>query len=380
MSTLKEATKLGQSIWLDYISRDLLASGGLQRLIDADGLGGLTSNPAIFEKAIGGSADYDGALAVLVAQGVSEPAALFEALAIEDIRQAADLLRPVYDARQGADGYVSLEVSPRLAADTEKTVSEGRRLWEAVGRPNLMIKVPGTPQGVSAIRQLISEGINVNVTLLFSRAAYLAVAEAYLAGLEALQQADGRLADVASVASFFISRIDAAMDAQIAERLQRTADPQESQALQALAGKVAIANAKLAYQDYKALYAGTRWQSLEKLGARPQRLLWASTGTKNPQYRDTLYVEELIGPQTVNTIPPTTMDAFRDHGEVRAALEQEVSQAQAVMAEVERLGLPLQAVTERLVTEGVQLFVDADDKLMAAVVAKRDVLPPPGMG
>jgi transaldolase len=374
MSTLKQATALGQSIWLDYIRRDLLAGGGLQRLIDEDGLGGLTSNPAIFEKAIGGSSDYDGALAVLVAQGVTEPAALFEALAIEDIRQAADLLRPVYDASRGEDGYVSLEVSPRLAADTERTVSEGRRLWLAVGRPNLMIKVPGTPQGVSAIRQLISEGINVNVTLLFSRAAYRAVAEAYLAGLEALQQADGRLADVASVASFFISRIDAAMDAQIAERLQRAADPLESQALQALTGRIAIANAKLAYQDYKALCAGTRWQSLEKLGARPQRLLWASTGTKNPQYRDTLYVEELIGPQTVNTIPPATMDAFRDHGEVHAGLEQEVSQAQAVMAEVERLGLPLQAVTERLVAEGVQLFVDADDKLMAAVAAKRDGL------
>lgn len=374
MSTLKQATALGQSIWLDYIRRDLLAGGGLQRLIDEDGLGGLTSNPAIFEKAIGGSSDYDGALAVLVAQGITEPAALFEALAIEDIRQAADLLRPVYDASRGEDGYVSLEVSPRLAADTEQTVSEGRRLWQAVGRPNLMIKVPGTIQGISAIRQLISEGINVNVTLLFSRAAYRAVAEAYLAGLEALQQADGRLADVASVASFFISRIDAAMDAQIAERLQRAADPLESQALQALTGKIAIANAKLAYQDYKALCAGSRWQSLEKQGARPQRLLWASTGTKNPQYRDTLYVEELIGPQTVNTIPPATMDAFRDHGEVRAALEQEVSQAQAVMAEVERLGLPLQAVTERLVAEGVQLFVDADDKLMAAVAAKRDGL------
>lgn len=374
MSTLKAATALGQSIWLDYIRRDLLAGGGLQRLIDEDGLGGLTSNPAIFEKAIGGSADYDDALAVLVAQGVTEPAALFEALAIEDIRQAADLLRPVYDASRGEDGYVSLEVSPRLSADAEQTAAEGRRLWQAVGRPNLMIKVPGTPQGVSAIRQLISEGINVNVTLLFSRAAYLAVAEAYLAGLEALQQADGRLADVASVASFFISRIDAAMDAQIAERLQRAADPLESQALQALVGKIAIANAKLAYQDYKALCAGTRWQSLEKLGARPQRLLWASTGTKNPQYRDTLYVEELIGPQTVNTIPPATMDAFRDHGEVRASLEQQLDQAEAVMAEVERLGLPLQAVTDRLVAEGVQLFVEADDKLMAAVAAKRDRL------
>lgn len=372
MSTLKAATALGQSIWLDYIRRDLLAGGGLQRLIDEDGLGGLTSNPAIFEKAIGGSADYDDALAVLVAQGVTEPAALFEALAIEDIRQAADLLRPVYDASRGEDGYVSLEVSPRLSADAEQTAAEGRRLWQAVGRPNLMIKVPGTPQGVSAIRQLISEGINVNVTLLFSRAAYLAVAEAYLAGLEALQQADGRLADVASVASFFISRIDAAMDAQIAERLQRAADPLESQALQALVGKIAIANAKLAYQDYKALCAGTRWQSLEKLGARPQRLLWASTGTKNPQYRDTLYVEELIGPQTVNTIPPATMDAFRDHGQVRASLEQQVGQAQAVMEEVERLGLPLQAVTDRLVAEGVQLFVEADDKLMAAVAAKRE--------
>ncbi|HSW14167.1 MAG TPA: transaldolase [Solimonas sp.] len=367
MSTLKAIHQHGQSVWLDYIRRDMLASGGLQALIDADGLRGLTSNPAIFEKAIGGSADYDAALQALVAAGVREPATLFERLAIEDIRQAADILRPVYQASGGVDGYVSLEVAPDLAFDTERTLADARRLWAAVARPNLMIKVPGTAQGALAIRRLIAEGINVNVTLLFSRPAYLAVAEAYLAGLEERLAGGGRIDGIASVASFFISRIDAAMDAEIAAR-------SDDAAARVLAGRVAIANAKLAYQDYKTLCASPRWQKLAAAGARPQRLLWASTGTKNPAYRDVVYVEELIGPETVDTIPPATMDAFRDHGRARASLEEDVAAAREVIAEVERLGLPLAAITERLVGEGVQLFVDAHDKLLATVTHKRDSL------
>ncbi|HEY0916039.1 MAG TPA: transaldolase [Solimonas sp.] len=365
MSALKAISQHGQSVWLDYIRRDLLLSGGLQKLIDEDGLLGLTSNPAIFEKAIGGSADYDAALKTLVAEGQRDTAALFERLAIQDIQQAADIFHPVWEASGGVDGYVSLEVAPGLAYDTAGTLADARRLWAAVGRPNLMIKVPGTPEGAEAIRQLIAEGINVNVTLLFSRPAYLAVAEAYLAGLEARVAAGGAIDRIASVASFFISRIDAAMDAEIAARGGEA---------QALSGKVAIANAKLAYEDYKALCAGARWQKLAARGARPQRLLWASTGTKNPAYRDVLYVEELIGPETVDTIPPATMDAFRDHGRPRASLQEGTADAIAVIAAVERLDLPLDAITTRLVTEGVKLFVDAHDQLLAAVARKRDAL------
>lgn len=367
MSALKAIREYGQSVWLDYIRRDLLQSGGLRKLIDEDGLLGLTSNPAIFEKAIGGSADYDPALQALVAGGLRDPAALLERLAIEDIQQAADIFRPVWEASGGVDGYVSLEVAPGLAYDTAGTLAEARRLWAAVGRPNLMIKVPGTAEGAAAIRQLIAEGINVNVTLLFSRPAYLAVAEAYLAGLEARRAAGGPIDRIASVASFFISRIDTAMDAEIAARGGEA---------QALSGKVAIANAKLAYDDYRALSASARWQALAAQGARPQRLLWASTGTKNPAYRDVLYVEELIGPDTVDTIPPATMDAFRDHGRPRRSLDEGRAEAAAVIAAVARLDLPLDAITTRLVAEGVKLFVDAHDQLLTAVARKRDALVP----
>ncbi|AXQ31667.1 transaldolase [Solimonas sp. K1W22B-7] len=370
MSALKAISEHGQSVWLDYIRRDLLLSGGLKKLIDEDGLLGLTSNPAIFEKAIGGSADYDPALRALVDGGQRDPAALYEQLAIEDIRQAADIFLPVWQATGGVDGYVSLEVAPGLACDTAGTLADARRLWAAVRRPNLMIKVPGTAEGAVAVRELIAEGINVNVTLLFSRPAYLAVAEAYLAGLEARLAAGGRIDGIASVASFFISRIDAAMDAEIAAR--------GGEAL-ALAGKVAIANARLAYEDYRGLCAGPRWQKLAAAGARPQRLLWASTGTKNPAYRDVLYVEELIGPETVDTIPPATMDAFRDHGQPRRSLDRGTADAREVIAAVERLGLPLDAVTTRLVGEGIKLFVDAHDQLLAAVARKRDALAPQAM-
>ncbi|WP_043114939.1 transaldolase [Solimonas soli] len=372
MNRLQAVHALGQSLWLDYIRRDLLAGGGLRRLIEQDAITGLTSNPAIFEKAIGGSSDYDAALRALVESGVQEPAELFERLAIEDIRLAADEFRKVYDQTRAADGYVSLEVSPRLAHDADGTIAQARRLWQAVGRDNLMIKVPGTPAGVAAIRTLIGEGINVNVTLLFSREAYRAVAEAYIDGIEQwTQRGEGNR--VASVASFFVSRIDAALDAEIERRI--AAGEGDAARLRALLGKIAIANARLAYQDYKALYATPRWQKLaQQHRARPQRLLWASTGTKNPQYRDTLYVEELIGLDTVDTVPPATLDAFRDHGEARSLLEHALGDAQKVFDEIAALNLPFAASVERLVAEGVQLFVDADDKLLAAVAKKRDAI------
>ncbi|MFA5938500.1 MAG: transaldolase [Sinimarinibacterium sp.] len=368
MNALQACTLLGQSIWLDYIHRKLLDSGELRRLVEEDAIGGLTSNPAIFEKAIGTTPDYDAALARLVAAGERDPARLFEALALVDIHGAADVLHPVYERTQGVDGYVSLEVSPHLAMDTEATVADALRLWRAVERPNLMIKVPGTAPGVAAVRQLIAQGVNVNVTLLFARSAYRAVANAYLDGLEEAARAGLDLARIASVASFFVSRIDTAIDAQIEQRL--AAAP----ALATLRGRTAVANAKLAYGDFQALSASARWQSLAVRGARPQRLLWASTGTKNPAFSDVLYVETLIGPQTVNTVPPATLNAFRDHGRAALTLTDDVDGARALIEALAGAGLALDQVTDRLVVEGVKLFADAQDKLLAAVAAKRDAL------
>ncbi|MFP5306735.1 MAG: transaldolase [Gammaproteobacteria bacterium] len=373
MNPLLQCRTHGQSIWLDYIRRDLVAGGALQRLIDDDGISGLTSNPAIFEKAIGGSQDYDVALSALVASGERDPSVLFERLAVEDIRAAADLLEPVYRDSAGADGYVSLEVSPHLAMDEAATVREARRLWRAVDRPNLMIKVPGTPPGIAAVCRLVGEGVNINVTLLFAREAYRAVADAYIRGLETFVAGGGDPARVASVASFFVSRIDTAVDAELGRRLA-TADAAERGALEALAGRVAVANAKLAYADYRTICAQPRWQALLARGARPQRLLWASTGTKNPQYSDVLYVESLIGPETVNTVPPATLDAFRDHGQAAPRLAEDIDGARAVIGALAAAGLSLDAITDRLVVEGVQLFVDAHDKLLAAVAAKCDAL------
>ena len=374
MSALQGCKRHGQSIWLDFIRRRRLASGGLQHLIDDDGICGLTSNPSIFEKAIGGSDDYDAALSQLVAAGIREPEELFDRLAIDDIRQAADVLRPVYEHSKRSDGFVSLEVSPHLAMDEEATVRDAQRLWQAVARPNLMIKVPGTEPGVAAVRRLIGAGINVNVTLLFARSAYRAVADAYVEGLQAFAASGGDVSRVASVASFFVSRIDTAMDARIEQRLANTSDDREKSVLNGLLGRTAIANAKLAYADFQRLYAQPAWQALAARGAHAQRLLWASTGTKNPRYSDVLYVESLIGPHTVNTVPPATMDAFRDHGRARASLAQGLDDALATMAMLEQLRLSLDEVTAQLVVEGVQLFVDAHDKLLAAVAAKRDAL------
>lgn len=362
---LKELHEYGQSVWLDYIRRSLITSGELQRLIDEDGLRGVTSNPSIFEKAIGGSTDYRDLLDDPASRNL-DAKALYEKIAVRDIQDAAGILRPVYDTSKRRDGYVSLEVSPLLAHDTEGTLKEARRLWKTVGRENLMIKVPGTPEGIPAVSELISEGINVNVTLLFSTEVYDNVAEAYILGLEEWVASGGDAGRIASVASFFVSRIDTAIENLINAKLKTTTSPAEQSTLRSLLGKVAIANAKLAYQRYGEIYADRRWQRLASKGAQPQRLLWASTSTKNPKYRDVLYVEELIGRDTVNTIPPATFNAFRDHGKVRASLTEDMQAAAATMETLAKTGISMKDVTDELVTDGVKQFADAFELLLKA--------------
>jgi len=366
MNPLKALYGYGQSVWLDYIRRSLIASGEMQRLIDEDGLLGVTSNPAIFEKAITGSNDCTQALKGLEARNL-DAKTTYEALAIRDIQDAADILRPVYRASERRDGHVSLEVSPYLARDTRGTLEEARRLWAAVARDNVMIKVPATAEGIPAIRELIGAGINVNVTLLFSKVAYEQVAEAYIGGLEKLANAGGDLSKVASVASFFISRIDSALDAMLATRIKSSSDAREGALLKSLAGKVAIANAKLTYRRYQELFSGARWRALAKQGAQTQRVLWASTSTKNPGYRDVIYVEELIGRDTVNTIPPATFDAFRDHGRVRLSLTEDLEGAYDTMETLARVGISMAEVTDRLLEDGLTLFSEAFEKLLNAV-------------
>ena len=379
MNPVKELEKHGQAVWLDFLARGFIAKGDLKRLIDTDGVKGVTSNPSIFEKAIGSSDEYDAPIGKALKRGDRSVADLFEAVAVEDIQNAADVLRPVYDRLKGGDGYVSLEVSPYLAMDTSGTVAEARRLWKDVDRKNLMVKVPATPEGLPAIETLIGEGISINITLLFSRAVYLQVAEAYIAGLEKYVAGGGDPAYVASVASFFVSRIDSVVDKQLDDKIARANDPSEKERLAALKGKVAIANAKVAYQDYKRLFAGPRWDKLAAKGAKPQRMLWASTGTKNKDYSDVLYVEELIGPDTINTVPPATLDAFRDHGKPRDSLEENVDDARRVLEELERSGISLDAITEELVKDGVKLFADAADKLYGAVAHKRATVLAPAL-
>ncbi len=369
-SPLNALAAAGQAVWLDYLHPDLISSGELARRIAEDDLAGLTSNPSIFEKAIGDGQVYDARIARLVAEGVTAPAAIFERLSVADIQAAADVFRPLWDQLQGRDGYVSLEVSPRLANDTQGSIDEARRLWRAVDRPNLMIKIPGTKAGAPAIQALIAEGINVNVTLLFGLDAYLAVADAHIAGLEAFRARGGDVRRVHGVASFFISRIDTAIDKQIDARA-KTADEATIQRLRGVRGKVAIANAKLAYQHYLQLAAAPRWRALETAGAAPQRLLWASTSTKDPAFPELLYAEALIGPETVDTLPPKTLDAFRQHGRVQQTLIEDIAGARAILAEVEALGLDLDAVTDTLVEEGVAAFAKSFDTLLAAVADKQ---------
>jgi transaldolase/glucose-6-phosphate isomerase len=368
MNPLKALNRHGQSVWLDFMRRTLIGKE-LARLLDEDGVVGITSNPAIFEKAIGQSADYDRQFGELMAASDRTPWALYEELAIRDIQLAADQLRPIYAATQRRDGYVSLEVSPYLADDTAATIAEARALWARVNRANLMVKVPGTKAGVTAIETLIGEGININVTLLFGLDAYLQVADAFIRGLEHYALSHDDLGQVASVASFFISRIDSAVDGRIDALLK--AGPARPEALARLKGKTAIANAVIAYQRYKEIYSTERWSALAERGAQTQRLLWASTGTKNPAYPDTLYVDRLIGPHTVNTMPPATMDAFRDHGTARTTLEDDLDGAARVLAALPKFGINLDEITDRLVADGVQLFADAADKLVEAVENKR---------
>nr|MDQ2901400.1 bifunctional transaldolase/phosoglucose isomerase [Acidobacteriota bacterium] len=358
MNPLQELHRYGQSVWLDFIHRDLFASGKLLKYVKEDGLRGMTSNPAIFEKAITGSDVYADRIR---GGSLKDVNAIYERVAIPDIQDAAGVLRPIYDESKAHDGYVSLEVSPYLARDEQGTIEEARRLWKLVNKPNVMIKVPATTEGTAAFRQLISEGINVNVTLLFAVDAYERIAEAYIDGIEKFANGGGNPSRVASVASFFVSRIDVAVDKLLDKLLDKK--PEAS----SLRGKVAIANAKIAYESYKRIFGTPRWKKLEERGAQRQRLLWASTGTKNPKYRDVVYIEELIGPDTVNTMPPATLDAFRDHGKVRNSIEEDVAGAHAVMEQLAKAGISLKEVTDKLIVDGLKLFAEAFDTLLNAL-------------
>ncbi|HWJ47990.1 MAG TPA: transaldolase [Candidatus Udaeobacter sp.] len=364
---LKDLLNYGQAMWLDYIRRDLFTTGKLKTLIADDGLRGMTSNPAIFEKAIADSSLYDDVLRSLASQKGLSATAKFEQIAIRDIQDAADALHPVYEESNYRDGYVSLEVSPYLAMKTQETIDEARRLWKTVQRENVMIKIPGTAAGLPAIQQAISEGININVTLLFAQEVYEKVAEAYVNGVEALAARGGNLKKMAGVASFFISRIDTLIDGMLNEELKSTSNATQQALLKSLLGKVAIANGKLTYQKYQRIFSGPRWEKLAAKGAQTQRVLWASTSTKNPNYRDVIYVEELIGPDTVNTMPPATIDAFRDHGKLRNSLTEDIPGAQKTMDDLAKAGISMKEVTDKLTVDGVKLFADAFDKLLGAV-------------
>jgi transaldolase/glucose-6-phosphate isomerase len=367
---LRELIRFGQSVWFDNIRRQELVSGYLQQLIDQDGLSGITSNPSIFEKAIAGSQDYDAAIQALARQG-KEAAQIFESLAVDDIQKAADLFLPTYNATDGRDGFVSMEVSPHLAHDTAGSVAEARRLHREVNRPNLMVKIPGTVEGLPAIEQLLGEGININITLLFAVERYEQVANAYLAALEKLVREGRPLNRLASVASFFVSRIDTLADQQLEARQPAARTPEERERIAALLGKVAVSSAKLAYEKFQEIFSGPRFQVLAQKGARVQRVLWASTSTKNPQYSDVLYVENLIGPDTVNTMPASTIKAFREHGKVRASLGEGVDEAHRVVAQLAEAGIDLRSITAKLEEQGVEAFARDYDKLLACVGDKR---------
>jgi len=371
MNPLRALAEKGQAVWLDFLSREIIQNGHLKTLIERDGLAGITSNPSIFEKAIGEGDAYDTDIARMVGQNGASVSTIYEHIATADIAAAADMLRPLYDRTEGRHGFVSLEVSPYLAMDTAATINEARRLWDTVGRPNIFIKVPATKPGVPAIHQLLAEGLNINITLLFSRSRYEDVVEAYLSALEQRVTAGKPIDRIASVASFFVSRIDTAVDKLLDEAAARAPNSAERARLEKLRGKVAVANAKLAYRSWQRLFAGERWGRLKKHGSRPQQLLWASTGTKNPVYSDVLYIDELIGPETVNTMPEKTMDAFRDHGTVRDTVTADVGAAEQTLAALAAAGISLDDVTAKLEAEGVTLFSDSFDKLNAVLAEKR---------
>jgi len=364
MNSLKQLRDCGQSIWLDYIRRDLITSGEFQRLVEEDGVHGVTSNPTIFDKAIAAGTEYDDALRLLLLAADTDRDALtlFEKLEIQDLQMAAHILRPIYDQTNGSDGFVSIEVSPRLAYDTAGSIAEAQRLWKAVNRPNLMVKIPSTVEGVQAVEVLIAEGININITLMFSLAHYEAVAQAYLRGLK--RNANPHA--VSSVASFFVSRVDTEVD----HALEAIGTPEAL----SLRGKIAIANARIVYRRFREVFLGTPFEEFRRRGARIQRPLWASTGTKNPAFSDVLYVEELIGPHTINTIPPATLNAFRDHGRVQPTLEAGEQDAEQVLARLAKLGIDLGAITEKLLADGITAFTHSMDELLASLKEKRRVL------
>jgi transaldolase/glucose-6-phosphate isomerase len=362
---IKALNDFGQSPWMDYIRRDLLTGGGLKKMIDQDGLRGQTSNPTIFEKAITGGQFYSDITDSPEAKKL-DAKGVYEKIAIRDVQDATDIFKGVYAETKRRDGYVSLEVSPLLANNTQGTIEEARRLWKSVNRENVMIKVPATPEGIPAIRTLLEDGININITLLFAQSAYEQVAEAFLSALEARAKKGEDISHIASVASFFVSRIDTLIDGKIEEQLKTETDASKKALLQSIEGKVAIANAKLTYKKYQELFGSARWKALAAKGAQTQRLLWASTSTKNPKYRDVLYVEELIGADTVDTIPPATFDAFRDHGKLRKSLTENVDAAAKTMSDLEKSGISMKQVTEKLVVDGVKLFAEAFEKLLAA--------------
>jgi transaldolase len=372
-NALLELKALGQSVWLDDIDREHLRSGLFEQLITQDGLSGATGNPTIFEHSIDHGTAYDEQMRQLIAQG-KDAQAIYENLAMTDVRQVADLLRPTFERTGGQDGFVSIEVSPYLAHDTEGTLREVRRFWQSIDRPNLMVKIPSTPAGIPAIRQALTEGINVNITLIFSIENYRQVAQAYLDALEERLAAGQDISRIASVASFFVSRLDVLGDQLLVNQIKASNDLVHQQQLTVLQGKAAIANARLAYQEFHRLFSGPRFVTLKQHGARVQRPLWASTSTKNPAYRDVLYVEELIGPETVNTMPLTTIDSFREHGRVRLSLEEHLAEAQAELAALEQAGIQYSQVTRQLQEEGVQKFIDSFQKLFACLDKKRQVL------
>ena len=363
---LKGLLAYGQSPWLDFIRRNILLNGDLKKMIDNDGLRGMTSNPAIFEKAITAGDDYNDIIHAPDAKS-STAMALYEKIAIRDVQGATDIFKTVYTESKGRDGYVSLEVSPYLAFDTQGTINEARRLWKAVDRPNVMIKIPATPEGLPAIRQALAEGININITLLFAQSAYEQVAEAYIAALEARAAKGQDVSHIASVASFFVSRIDSLVDSKIDAMQKNETDSSKKALLESLRGKVAIANARRTYAKYRELVGGPRWKALAAKGAQTQRLLWASTSTKNPKYRDVLYVEELIGADTVDTIPPATFDAFRDHGKLRNSLTENVAGAHKTMSDLEAAGISMKEVTDKLIADAVKLFQDPFKQLLDAI-------------
>ncbi len=369
IEAILDLARQGQSLWYDGLKRDLIRTGSLARLVE-DGVRGLTTNPSIYEKAIAGTADYDADIAALGARGLDSKA-VYEALAIADIQAAADLLRVVWDATDGADGFVSLEVSPAVARDTRATVDEGRRLWKALARPNVFVKVPATPEGIPAIATLAGEGVNVNVTLLFSREAYRQAAEAWMAGLEQRAARGEPLSHAASVASFFVSRIDTAVDRRIDELAGRARRREERERILELRGTAGIANAKLAYQDFKALVSSARWAALASRRARPQRVLFASTSVKDPSYPALMYVEALVGPDTVNTVPPETLQALRGGAVVRSTLEEDLGAAHARVAALEGLGISVDAVTAEVLAEGVRKFAEPFEQLLATIDERR---------